>query len=116
MEENSKMFNSNRNDTDLITNELNISTNKIRIFPSRWNKNPSLKIYIQLVLFNSFQMSIYKRKMLSVYENDQVNYYKLYADNCLNVKNIHLIKLLMSKQYKTIVIIIAKLTYWKRNS
>lgn len=80
-----RMFNGNHNDSYLITNELNISTNKIRIFPTRWNKNPSLKVSIIGTIQQFSKCQFYKEKMLSGNENDQSNYYKLYSDNCLNV-------------------------------
>jgi hypothetical protein len=80
-----QIMNANRNDSSPVTNQANISTNKLRIYPVKWHKHPSLRIGFIGNKTGFSKCRYYRMKMKSGNTIDRHNYQRLYQKKCLKV-------------------------------
>ena len=82
-----RIFNGNNDSNSSVTNDLNILTNKIRVFPYAWNDNPSMRVGLVGYPKSFSKCKFFRKKMtISTSDDDKARYKELYEKNCLKVR------------------------------
>ena len=81
----SQILNGNRNDDAVATNQVSIDTNKLRIYPIKWHRHPSLRIGFIGNKTGFSKCRYYRMKMTTGNEIDKRSYQRLYQQKCLKV-------------------------------
>jgi len=82
-----RMFNGNTDSNGQISSDLNLLTNKIRVFPYAWNDNPSMRVGLIGYAKSFSKCKFFRTKMTTAATTEDKSRYKnLYEKNCLKVR------------------------------
>jgi hypothetical protein len=80
-----QVISGNKNDSESVTTAVNFSTNKVRVYPVKWHKHPSLRIGFIGTKVGFSKCRYYRMKMASDNPIDSKHYQQLYQKKCLKV-------------------------------
>lgn len=75
----------NQTDDTPTVNRINLNSNKIRIYPVKWHKNPSLRVAFIGERVHFSKCRYYKMKMKTGNSAERKNYHQLYQQKCLKI-------------------------------